>query len=690
MPETSIATTHDKIDSSLCDDERSHGFSRLWQSGDIPILCDWPIGWRFHILVALALGAGAIFATVYGWGETKISQAIAAQLAYGRTRDLAADIRADLLVMQGAQNAYVNESDRSSIELFRRTSASASKDLRQLRSLAVATAHAPALDAMEGDVSAVDRSFDKLVGESERLGLTEDEGLKAKLNASMKAIQTELDVWPNQDAMVARMLQMRLAEKDFIQFKDPSYLRRHKRWANEFDLKIDASELDPATRDRFHLLLNAYVADMAIYSATTLSMVKQQAALRSRFRVLSPKVDALYEAARQGSRSATESQSKTRAAVLSRTIVFGSFAAILYFVASLVFQRSITRPVEAMEGAMNRLAAGHTGIPVPGVHRRDEIGRMATAVQVFKENAEAVERMRVDQERQARRIHSRAQHLEQMARAFDHEVNEIVQAVAGSVDQLEAKASDIAGIAETTSCQMTDVDTSSSQASANVQGMAGAAEQLAASVTEIAARVHQSASITSQAAAAAGRTDQLVTSLADSAQHIGDVITMINNIAGQTNLLALNATIEAARAGDMGKGFAVVANEVKHLAGQTAKATDEIRQQVGSIQAAIGEAVDAIRAIVHTVQQINGISSTIASAVERQGFATEEIARNANAAAQGTELVATNIAWAAQQAGEMGAAARHMLEETAATARRAKLLHNKVSLFLDGVRQLEN
>ncbi|HIJ38788.1 MAG TPA: methyl-accepting chemotaxis protein [Rhodospirillaceae bacterium] len=660
----------------------------IWQSGDVPWLCDWPISWRFHILVGLAIFAGACFAGAYLLGEKKISMAIAEQASFQIMNELAADVRSDLLIMQAAENSFVDENNRAAATQFSETAAKARESLSRMKALPVAAQSIDRIDQVDEALQKIDGSFGELTRESEKLGLSEDEGLKLKLSSSMKAIQQELDVWPNQDALVARMLQMRLAEKDFIQFKEASLLRRHRRWSNEFDLKIDSGDLDAGTRANFHKLLSVYLADMSDYSQTSLAITSKLSELRERFKATQPVIDSLFSLAREGAQQAAARQELTRRAVLVNTSVIGLLAGMLYLLASVVFQRSITQPVTAMEESMRQLAEGRHGVAIPGVARRDEIGLMAAAVQVFKDNALAVEQLRRDQERQANAYRIRAERLEELARRFDADVDQIVTGVARSATTLEDTANDLASMAELSSQKILMVENSSGQASASVQTMAAASEQLAASVTEIAGRIAESACVTNEAAMLAQRTDHLVNGLSEAAQKIGDVITMIEALARQTNMLALNATIESARAGEAGKGFSVVAKEVKLLASHTTAATRDITVQVQSIQQATKEAVDGIRQVVQTVQHVNAISSAIASSVEEQGAATQEIARNAGLAAQGTETVATSISWSAQQAHRMGGVASQMRVETSSTARQTESLRDAVNGFLTAVRSL--
>jgi methyl-accepting chemotaxis protein len=361
-------------------------------------------------------------------------------------------------------------------------------------------------------------------------------------------------------------------------------------------------------------------------------------------------------------------------------------AIILSVLIAIFFARLISRPIVAMTDAMRRLASGDLSVDLPAADRRDELGAMAEALAIFRDNAREVQHLAAEQRTEQGRKEQRQQAIEGYINEFDRSVREAVEALASAATEMRATAGSMSATAEETQRQAGAVASASEQTSANVQTVAASAEEMTSSISEIARQVTQASDIAKRAVADAQRTNGTVNTLAEAAQKIGQVVQLIQDIASQTNLLALNATIEAARAGEAGKGFAVVASEVKSLATQTAKATEDIAAQIGSIQSVTGEAVTAIQGIGGTIGHINEISTAIASAVEEQGAATQEIARNTQQAAKGTEQVSSNIAGVNRAAGETGAAAAQVLSSAEALGRQSETLRTSVNRFLEKIR----
>jgi methyl-accepting chemotaxis protein len=389
----------------------------------------------------------------------------------------------------------------------------------------------------------------------------------------------------------------------------------------------------------------------------------------------------------------TELKEETHAlrdATLWQTIIYiGATALLFAFVIGMsrFVRRAVRRLLGELTAIMEKIASGQLAVEVTNRDRSDEIGAMAQTLEVFKQNAMAIQAMERERSEQKDRATVEKQAtLNQLADAFEAEILRVINTVSTAAAQLQQNANKMSSTASETDRQSKLVQDASEQAIGNVRSVADAAEELSKSIDEIGQQVSAATKITNSAVTQVGSTTTMVEKLVAVVHRIGEIINLINAVASQTNLLALNATIEAARAGEAGRGFAVVASEVKSLAAQTAKATDEIASHIGAVQSGTNDVVSAIQAISSTIDEINNISATIAAAVTQQNATTAEIARNAEQAAGGSRNVSTNIVSVSRAAADTGRVANEMVQAAVELTRQAATLRQGADGFIARVR----
>jgi methyl-accepting chemotaxis protein len=598
--------------------------------------------------------------------------------------DLTNRLMEDLLLMRKNQKDFVIRKDPVYGEEHRKATQRAAAALTEAKALYARYAGdqlTPAADSVDALLKQTQQQFDGIVDTYVAVGLKEDAGLEGSLRASVH--QAERSLEGERDTIIKDVLTLRRNEKDFM-------LRRNEKYVDAFEKNFTILQGDMGLVTEGKRV--AVSDDLDSYHKNFLALVGgyKKIGLGIDDGLLGQlRATALTTETRIGELRVKVDEIRIDKAAQAQRQLLGLAVgiALVSLIAALLITKEIVGPVGALTATTRMLASGQTGIVVSGTERADEIGPLAQALEQWRISLiEAESRRQRDREDLAVR-EARHQRIADATHRFDSTVGGLLSKIRGAAEHLNSSANTLSANAEQTQRQSAAVAAATDQATANVETVSAAGGELTSSIQEISRQVTRSAQTSLAATREADEAKQKIAGLAASAAKIGEVVNLINDIASQTNLLALNATIESARAGEAGKGFAVVANEVKHLAGQTGRATDDIAAQINAVQGETQAAVAAIEGIAQTIADINEMSTAIASAVEEQGAATAEISRNVEQASHGTREVASNITGVAKAAAETGQMAQTVFTSANNLLTESGILERAVGAFLAEVQE---
>ncbi len=652
----------------------------------LPDLLDrFPISIRIGFLSALSVVSVAILGAVYLYGDISAGRAFETLHQHALLAQAAQRVEIGALQMRRREKDLILRRDLKYAEKYEAAAAGVLESLEEMKSMTVAAPVASEVERLIGGVSEHADRFQSVVRLHQRLGLDEKSGLQGALRAAVHAVEAKLEE-ADLEGLTIKMLMMRRHEKDFMLRGAEKYIGRIDKRRQEFDALLAATDLPIAFKKEVSTRMDDYQKGFHAWAAASLELRKETASLSEIFADMGEDFVHVFTAGTEGLVAAEASLESARNLTRSIFLIAGVLLLAVTFALALVIGRSIGRPLKNMTQVMTALAEGDTSQEVPSVESKDEIGDIARAVLVFKENAVERESLEAERGEQLAAQEARGGAIEAMIGNFDSTVGQVLGAVTSVSSQLEDTAQKMNDAAETTRQLSSSAASSAESASSNTQTVAAASEELQGAIAEIGRQVVQSTDISRQAMEEAGRTTGTMKDLAEAAEKIGAVVNLIQDIAEQTNLLALNATIEAARAGDAGKGFAVVAGEVKSLANQTAKATEEISQQISAMQSSTQQAVTAIDTVNRTIEQMAGIATAISSAVEEQGAATREISKSVQQAANGTSEVTHSISSVDSATDETSKAAGDVSGLASDLSAQASKLRVEIEAFLESVK----
>ncbi|WP_085899985.1 methyl-accepting chemotaxis protein [Kiloniella majae] len=645
------------------------------------------ISLRISLIAVLAVASLVILGGTFFSGDQLVGRAFNDQENNEKLATLTKNIEIGVLQMRRREKDFLLRKDQKYADLYLKQGKEISTALTELASLPAAENLQTEISRLRNNLDQHSQQFEKVVTLLTAMGLDEESGLKGDLRTAVHKVEEQLKI-NEQEALTIKMLMIRRHEKDFMLRGQDKYINRIADRRTEFLQLLENSTLSTPDKEELTTLINHYQLKFSLWAETHLEAQKEITNLSAIFKLMEPDFKLLFETAGTGLIQAKTELTNVREKTNIITISVGLVLLLSSILLSILITRSITLPLGKIISAMKRLAKGDQTIELTGLDRKDEMGEMSRAVQVFKENSIEITQTRAENaKRREEQAASLKAEILSIADALGQEVRDAVEDANAKTTEMRSASRNMNEIVESLTNRTTSVSTSTGQASERIQAVASASEELSSSIGEITRQVEQSNAITLKAVGEAQSTDTTISELSGAAEKIGHVVNLIQDIAEQTNLLALNATIEAARAGDAGKGFAVVASEVKSLATQTAKATEEISDQVTSIRSETGKAVTAIRSITGTISEVNDIAQTIGDSIEQQDLATREISQNVQETAINTTEASNEVSHLAVETNEVRNISTQVRNNADQTADQIIELQNRMADVLKKLRE---